>query len=142
MVLAMKILSLALLLPLLFVVPACGGEAGAAGAGAATALAEQAKKFAPLLQQVTGPFQSLLTSFAGITDGATADKAKGAIETAVGALKAPLAAIKEMKPDATLMSQLDAVKKPVMDKLGSLMGNNDIVGKIGPALNSLKDLLK
>jgi hypothetical protein len=133
----MKITSFALMLPLLFVVPACGGEAGAAPA----AMAEAAKKFAPLLTQVTGSFGDLTKAFAGITDGASADKAKGAIETATKALAGPMDMIKGLKLDAATLAPLDGLKKTAMDQVGKLMGNTDIVGKIGPALTSLKDLL-
>lgn len=138
MVPGMKITSFALLLPLLFVTPSCGGEAGAAGAGA---MMEQAKKFAPLLDQVKGSFGSLTTALTGITDGASAEKAKGAIETAMTALKDPMAKIAELKLDAATLAPLAGLKTSAMGALTKLMDNKDVVGKIGPVLTSLKDML-
>jgi hypothetical protein len=141
MVLAMKILSLALLLPLLFVVPACGGEAGAAGGAAASAMEAAKAQLGPLMAKVTGSFGELTKLFGSVTDGASAEKAKTGIEAAVGALKAPMESIKALKLDATTLAPLETLKKTAMEQVGKLMGNGDIAAKIGPALTSLKGLL-
>jgi hypothetical protein len=141
-VVAMKFISTLLLLPLLFV-PACGDKANAAGNmvdQAKAAVGDMTKQTA-VVDKLKTTFTDLTKSLGGITDGATAEKAKGALEGIVGTLKTQMGELGGLgKLDGALASVKDGLVKGAMEKVTALMGNADISAKIGPVLEQLKGL--
>jgi hypothetical protein len=132
---------LSLVLPVCFLFPACGEKAANAGSNVMNMVGDATKQVASLdkLKSVAGDLSKTL---GGITDGATAEKAKGALETLVGSLKGQLGELGNLGTlTDTVASAKDAVLKPLMEKITGLLGNADISKAIGPVLNQLKGLV-
>ncbi len=84
----------------------------------------------------------LTTTLGSITDGATAEKAKGALESLVGGLKGQLGELANLgKLTDNVAGMKDGLLKPVMEKVTGLLGNPDIAKAIAPVLNQLKGLV-
>jgi hypothetical protein len=146
----MKFISSLLLLPLLLV-PACGDKAAnAAGnmvdqaknaAGDVKAAAGDMVKQTAVVDKLKTTFGELTKSLSGITDGATAEKAKGGLESIVSTLKTQMGELGGLgKLDGMLATAKDGLMKGAMDQVTKLMGNADITAKIGPVLEQLKGL--
>ena len=146
----MKFISSLLLLPLLLL-PACGDKA----ANAAGNLTEQANKAAGDVKAAVGDmakqtavvdklkttFTDLGKTLGGITDGATAEKAKTGLEGIVSTLKTQMGELGGLgKLEGALATAKDGLMKGAMEQVTKLMGNADITAKIGPVLEQLKGL--
>jgi len=86
-------------------------------------------------EKVSGTVAELMKTLSGITDGATAEKAKSALEGQAKTLGGQLGDLGALK------SSVEGVLKPLMDKVNGLLGNADIKKAIGPVLEQLKGLL-
>lgn len=132
---------ISLVLPVCFLFPACGEKAANAGSNVMNMVGDATKQMASLdqLKSVAG---DLTKTLGGITDGATAEKAKGALEGLVTSLKGQLGDLGGLgKLTDSVASAKDALLKPLMEKVTGLLGNADIAAKIGPVLNQLKGLV-
>ncbi|MCU0866906.1 MAG: hypothetical protein MUC36_24235 [Planctomycetes bacterium] len=135
----MKFISSLLLLPLLLV-PACGDKASAAVDQVKAAAADMTKA-GPIMDKLKGTFGELGKTLGGITDGATAEKAKSGLEGIVSTLKTQMGELGGLgKLDGALTTVKDGLMKGAMDQVTKLMGNADITAKIGPVLENLKGL--
>jgi hypothetical protein len=134
----------------LFLIPACGDKADASGTnlpdaakGAVDAGKDMLSKQTPAFEQLKGSLTTLSTTLAGITDGATAEKAKGTLDGLVTSLKTQLGNLGTLGTlSDTLKTQKDALLKTINEKITSLLGNAAIKEKIGPVLEQLQNLLK
>jgi hypothetical protein len=132
---------LPLVLPICLLLPACGDKAANAGTNILNSVGDATKQAASL-DKLKATVGSLTTTLGGITDGATAEKAKGALENLVGGLKGQLGELGNLgKLTDSLAGMKDGLLKPVMEKVTGLLGNADIAKSIGPVLNQLKGLV-
>ncbi len=122
---------------LLLLVPACGDKAKAAvnEAGNAAQIAEAAKN----LTAAKTTFGDLTKALAGITDSATADKAKASLTGLVDTLKTQLGSVGGFSKIAEGLGA--TATKTINDQIAKLTGNADIAKSIGPVLEQLKGLL-
>lgn len=145
-----------LLLGSFLVLSACTkSEAGSKEGGAPTAGvtggklsdAEKAIRQGESATKVTTALGGLQTTLAGISDGPTATAAKGKLETLIADLKTSLG---ELSGSGNLMESVsakfgankDQLMKAVSDRVGTLMGNEQVKAAIGPVLEQLQSLLK
>lgn len=136
----MRIL-LSLVLPVCFLLPACGDKAANAGTNVLNSVGDATKQVASL-DKLKSTVSELTATLGSITDGATAEKAKGALENLVGGLKGQLGELANLgKLTDNVASMKDSLLKPVLEKVTSLLGNADIAKSIGPVLNQLKGLV-
>jgi hypothetical protein len=145
----MKFISSLLLLPLLLL-PACGDKAANAGnladqankvAGDVKAAAGDMAKQTAVVDKLKATFNDLGKTLGGITDGATAEKAKTGLEGIVSTLKTQMGELGGLgKLEGALATVKDGLMKGAMDQVTKLMGNADITAKIGPVLEQLKGL--
>jgi hypothetical protein len=146
--------SLPLVLASFLLFPACGDKAANAANPAdvtknatdaaknAAAMVGDATKQTAVLDKLKGTFTELTKSLGTITDGATAEKAKGGLETLVGTLKTQMGELGGLgKLADSVVTMKDGLMKPVMEQVTKLMGNADITKAIGPVLEQLKGLL-
>ena len=91
---------------------------------------------AAAVAKVQGTVTDLGKTLAGITDGATAEKAKPALEGQVKTLGAQL-----NDAGASAKTQIELLLKPVLDQVNGLLGNADVKKVIGPVLEQLKGLV-
>ena len=127
---------LPLVLSPLFLFASCDKAAKAApGTPAVNTPAVPDAKATAAVQKVTGTVGELTKTLAGITDGASAEKMKTALEGQVKALGA------EMGDLGSLKGSVEGMLKPLMEKVTGLLGNADIKKAIGPVLEQLKGLL-
>ena len=142
-VLGMKLISSLTLLSL-FLLPACGDDAKAAGDATKNLMntvGDVAKQTAAF-DKLKGTFEGLKSTLAGITDGATAEQAKGKLSGMVDTLKEQMGSLGDMgKLSDSLSGVKDGLVKGIMGQLTGLMGNADIQKAIGPVLEKLKGVL-
>lgn len=126
---------------LLLCLPACGDKAAAASADAGKLLnqAAAAAKNLPALASATSTVTDLGKMLRGITDGATADKAKAELTSLVGTLKGQLGALGGITKVADGGGL--GVLEGALDQIGKLMSNPEVTKAIGPVLEQLKGLL-
>lgn len=132
---------LSVVLPVCFLFSACGDKAANAATDAVNMVGDATKQAAGL-DQLKTTVADLTKTLGGITDGASAEKAKGTLEGLVSGLKGRLGDLTSMgKLTDSVASMKDSLLKPVMEKVTGLLGNADIAAKIGPVLNQLKGVL-
>ncbi len=147
----MRTLTVLAVVPLLFLVAACGGNANAGTAEAPGALktaadlmgkAGDALKQVTDLNQVKATFTNLTQSLQGVTDGATATQAKAKLAECVAQLQTQLGAGGTLaKWTSTLGSTGDGLTKALLDQVTKLSSNPDVQKAIGPVLEQVKGLL-
>jgi len=131
-----------LVLPVCFLFPACGEKAANAGTDLLNSAVGDVGKQTASLDKVKSTAGDLMKTLGSITDGATAEKAKGTLEGLVSGLKGQLSDLGSLgKLSDSVSGMKDTVLKPVMEKVTGLLGNADIAKAIGPVLNQLKGLL-
>ena len=127
----------------LFMIPACGDDAKA-GEGANNLINKvgDAAKQTEAFDKVKGTFESLKSTLGGITDGKTAEAAKGKLDGLVGTLKDQMGKLGDLgKLTDKLGSMKDTLTKGLMGQVTKLMGNADVTKAIGPILEKLKGVL-
>lgn len=130
-----------LVLPFCFLMPACGEKAANAGTNVLNSVGDAAKQMASL-DKVKSTVGDLTKTLGSITDGATAEQAKGTLENLVSGLKGQLGELGGLgKLTDSVAGMKDGLLKPVMDKVTGLLGNAEIAKAIGPVLNQLKGLI-
>jgi hypothetical protein len=130
----MRTVTSLVLLASLCLLPACGDKADAAigDIGKQTAAIEKVKT---TLADVT-------KSLNGITDAATAEKAKTTLDGLATALKTQMADLGSLgKLSDALGTTKDSLVKGVQDQIAKLAGNAEIQKAIGPVLDKLKAAL-
>lgn len=126
---------------LLFLVSACGEKANAAMAEAQKAANQMvdATKNALGAQSTFGDLSKMLS---GITDGASADKAKDQLTKLVETFKTQVGSLGGLSQfTSKLGSGADGLMKTAMDQINKLVGNAEITKSIGPVLEQLKGVL-
>lgn len=135
-----------LVLPVLFLsfaaLTACGEKASAAMNDATRLAAEaaDAAKKLPAFAAASATVADLTKSLSGITDGATAAKAKAQLTALVDSLQQQVGALGGLDKLTASLGNGDLMKG-VTAQVTKLMGNADIAGSVGPVLEKLKALL-
>lgn len=130
-----------LVLPVCFLLPACGEKAANAGTNMLNSVGDATKQMASL-DKLKSTITDLSKTLGGITDGATAEKAKGALENLIGGLKGQLGDLSGLGKLTDEVAGMKAgLLKPVAEQVTKLLGNADIAKAIGPVLNQLKGLV-
>ena len=118
-------------------VPACGDNADASNKdGVKNMVGDLAGKGKELGTTLTG----LAKTLTGITDGKTADGAKGQLSEMVGKIE-KMGSGGLGKLTGMLSGGSEGIMKTVKDQITRLMGNADITKSIGPILTKLTGLL-
>ncbi|MFK7738876.1 MAG: hypothetical protein AB8H80_01035 [Planctomycetota bacterium] len=126
----MKLLNIVALLGL-FCLPACGEGAKAGDVMNKAGEAMKGLDFGKTLTAITSKLGS-------ITDGKTAEAAKGDLDGMVNKLEGEM---KEAGGLAKIGDKLGAMKGTVMKAITGLMGKADITKHIGPILTKLKGMI-
>ncbi|MBL8749731.1 MAG: hypothetical protein JNK78_11265 [Planctomycetes bacterium] len=122
-------------------VAACGEGAKAAANDAANLAhkAAEAAKNMPAAAAIASTWTDLSKTLAGITDGATAEKAKSGLATIVDTLKGQVGSLGGITK-ATEGLGGDVVKG-ITDQVKKLLANPDVAKAIGPVLEQLNGLV-
>lgn len=146
-----------LILSLSLLFAACGDSTAAAGtnpladaakeAGKALGGLADAAKQTEAAKTAFGALGDLQKALAGITDGASATAAKAKLEGLVGKLGVSMQDLRggqlaEKVKAALGGADLNGLMKTVTDKVGALLGNEQVKSAIGPVLEQLKGLIK
>ncbi len=130
-----------LVLPVCFLLPACGEKAANAGSNILNSVGDATKQMASL-DKLKATVGDLTKALGSITDGSTAEKAKGTLENLVGGLKGQLGDLGGLgKLTDNVVSTKDGLLKPLAEQVTKLLDNADIAKTIGPVLNQLKSLV-
>lgn len=133
------------ILPLIvssFLFVAACGEGAKAAAGDAANLANKAAEAAkslPGAAAVASTWTDLSRTLSGITDGATAEKAKSGLTTIVDTLKGQIGSLGGIAK-ATEGVGGDVVKG-ITEQVKKLLANADVAKAIGPVLEQLQGLV-
>lgn len=119
----------------IFLFPACG-DAGSEGS-VLDKVGKVAKQ-ADVMGKLKGTLSSLQATLTGVTDGTTAQAAKGKLDGLIGPLKSQLGDLGGL---SKLGSLKDGAIKGVMGQVTRLLGNADINSVLGPILQKLKGAL-
>ena len=119
----------------LLLLPACG-ESGGEG-GVLDKVGNVAKQ-ADVMGKLKGTLSSLQATLTGVTDGKTAQAAKGKLEGLIAPLKSQLGDLGGL---GKLGSLKDGAIKTVMGQVTRLLGSADINSILGPVLQKLKGTL-
>ncbi len=122
-------------------VTACGEGAKAAAGDAANIAnkAAEAAKNMPAAAALASTWSDLSKTLSGITDGATAEKAKTGLTTIVETLKGQIGSLGGIAK-ATEGAGGDVVKG-ITDQVKKLLANADVAKAIGPVLEQLQGLV-
>lgn len=145
---AMKQLIVQALAAALFL-PACSQDSSASTANPDASTVGQFVDQSTKAAEQTATMDNLKSSFGelnsllgGITDGASASSAKGALEGAIGKLQTQLGELGKLgKLPPQIASLKDSLMKTALDHVQRLMGNLEVQQAIGPVLAKLKGVL-
>lgn len=129
-------------------VPACGESAKAGETGGETGMKSVLNQVGDVanqtaaLDKLKGTLEGLTSTLGGITDGATAEKAKGALEGMVAKVSEQMGALGKLGAlGGDMAGMKDKLIKGAMEQVTKLLGNADIQKSIGPVLEKLKAAL-
>lgn len=148
-----------LLLSLSLILASCGDQnASAAGTNPLANAANEAGKALGGIADVAKQTDAAKSAFSalgdlqkalgGITDGASATAAKSTLEGLVGKLGGSMKDLQGVGKLADTVKaalgggDLNGIMKTVTDKIGALLGNEQVKSAIGPVLEQLKGLIK